>query len=292
MAHDDEPTQSRRGDAGAAARRWRDALPTVATIVAVAVFVAAGNWQRARMESKDALRVRLDAAIALPAVALPVLPDAAGDAPFAAPGAEPAAGPAGEAIAGGAWQAWRFRPVRVEGTFDAARQFLVDNRVRAGRAGYNVVAPLALADGRVVLVDRGWIAAGPDRNSPPEVPPPAGPVVVTGRIVLPTTGYVELEADDGAGPVRQNLDPARFAVATGVRVLPVVIEATSPAGPEDAALALDRPAPDAGVDKHRIYMVQWYAFAALAAGLWLLFFVRRRRARGSARAGAARSPAP
>ena len=75
-------------------------------------------------------------------------------------------------------------------------------------------------------------------------------------------------------------------------MLPVVIEATSPAGPEDAALALDRPAPDAGVDKHRIYMVQWYAFAALAAGLWLLFFVRRRRARWSARAGAARSPAP
>ena len=26
-------------------------------------------------------------------------------------------------------------------------------------------------------------------------------------------------------------------------------------------------------------MVQWYAFAALAAGLWLFFIVRRRRAR-------------
>jgi len=289
MAHDDDPTQPRRDDAGAPPRRWRDALPTVATIVAVAVFVAAGNWQRGRMEAKEALRLQLDAAKAMPAAELPVLHDAAADEPSAVPTGAPNAG---RTPAGGAWLAWRFRPVRVEGTFDAARQFLVDNRVHAGRAGYHVVAPLALADGRVVLVDRGWVAAGPTRDALPEVPPPAGPVVVTGRVALPTTGYVELAADDGSGRVRQNLDPARFAATTGVRVLPIVIEATAPAAAEDATLVRDWPAPDAGVDKHRIYMVQWYAFAALAAGLWLHFFVRRRRARASAPAGESRTPAP
>jgi surfeit locus 1 family protein len=289
MAHDDDPTQPRRDDAGTPPRRWRDALPTVATIVAVAVFVAAGNWQRGRMEAKEALRLQLDAAMAMPAAELPVLHDAAADEPSAVPTGAPNAG---RTPAGGAWLAWRFRPVRVEGTFDAARQFLVDNRVHAGRAGYHVVAPLALADGRVVLVDRGWIAAGPTRDALPEVPPPAGPVVVTGRVALPTTGYVELAADDGSGRVRQNLDPARFAATTGVRVLPIVIEATAPAAAEDATLVRDWPAPDAGVDKHRIYMVQWYAFAALAAGLWLHFFVRRRRARASAPPGESRSPAP
>ena len=31
-----------------------------------------------------------------------------------------------------------------------------------------------------------------------------------------------------------------------------------------------------GVDTHRVYMMQWYAFAALAAGLWIGFEVRRR----------------
>ena len=232
-------------------RRWRDALPTVATIVAVAVFVAAGNWQRGRMEAKEALRAQLDAASAMPAVALPDV---------------------------GAWDAWRYRPVRAEGTFDATRQFLVDNRVQAGRVGFHVVTPLVLADGRVVLVNRGWVAAGATRDLLPAVPPATGPVVVTGRVGLPTSGYVELAADDGAGVVRQNLDPARFAAATGVRVLPIVVEATAPAAPEDVALVRDWPPPDAGSDKHRIYMMQWYAFAALAAGLWLTFRLRRRRA--------------
>jgi len=45
----------------------------------------------------------------------------------------------------------------------------------------------------------------------------------------------------------------------------------------DDGLVRDWPAPDFGVEKHRIYMLQWYALAALAAGLWLLFFVRRWR---------------
>jgi surfeit locus 1 family protein len=37
------------------------------------------------------------------------------------------------------------------------------------------------------------------------------------------------------------------------------------------------PRPDAGVEKHLIYMVQWYAFAALAFGLWAWFTLIRRR---------------
>jgi cytochrome oxidase assembly protein ShyY1 len=40
----------------AAPRRFRPrALPTLATIVAVAVFVSAGQWQQRRMHDKEAL---------------------------------------------------------------------------------------------------------------------------------------------------------------------------------------------------------------------------------------------
>jgi surfeit locus 1 family protein len=42
----------------------------------------------------------------------------------------------------------------------------------------------------------------------------------------------------------------------------------------------DWPIPDAGIDTHLSYMIQWYTFAAMAAGLWLWFtFVRPRHAR-------------
>jgi len=234
-----------------APRRFRPrVLPTLAMAVAVVVCVAAGRWQQGRMEAKQALRGEMDAAQRMAPVALADLP----------PGTD--------------WTALRYRPVVAAGTYRAAAQILVDNRVRDGRAGYHVVTPLALADGRAVLVNRGWVAQGKSRAALPDAPAPGGAVTVEGRIAVPAAGYLELKAEGAAGPVWQNLDPARFAAATGIAVLPIVIEQAA-ARASDDGLVRDWPAPDFGIDKHRIYMVQWYAFAALAIALWLILNVRR-----------------
>jgi len=231
-----------------ARRRFRPALvPTIATAMAVVLFVTAGVWQQARMRQKEGLGAQLDAAARNAAVPLPDAQD---------------------------WTAWRFRPVIVVGTFDASRQILIDNKVHAGRAGFDVVTPVAMADGRSVLVDRGWIAAGESRAQLPVIAPPTGMVEVHGRVNLPTANYVELARDTVSGPVWQNLDVKRYAQSTGLAVLPIVIEQTAPIGPNDA-LVRDWPAPDLGADRHRIYMVQWFLFAALAAGLWAYFGWRK-----------------
>jgi surfeit locus 1 family protein len=225
-------------------------LPAAAALAAIALFVSAGEWQRGRMEQKAALRAQFEAARAAAPAALPTESDDV--APL------------------------RYLPVAVAGIFDAAHQILIDNKVQDGRAGYHVVTPLVVTDGRVVLVDRGWVAAGATRAQLPSAPPPAGRVVVTGRINIPTAAYVELKRDAAAGPVWQNLDPARLAQATGLPLLPIVIEQTTPL---DAADTLVRawPEPDFGIEKHRIYMAQWYLFAATAFGLLLYFGVFRRR---------------
>lgn len=234
----------------AASNARRPALvPTLASIVAIALFVTAGLWQRDRMDQKLALRAALDAAAAQAPVPLPAVTD---------------------------WSAWRFRPVTLTGTFDAARQILLDNKVHAGQVGYDVVTPLTLADRRTVLVDRGWIVAAPSRATLPDVPPPPGAVTVTGRINLPPSAYLELARDPTVGRVWQNLDLARFEKAFATTVLPVIVEQTSPMGADDT-LVRTWPAPDLGVDKHRMYMVQWFTFAAMVAGLWAWFTFRRKR---------------
>jgi surfeit locus 1 family protein len=236
-----------------AARRFRPrALLTIAAALAVVVFATAGDWQGRRMKEKEALRAQLDAAARESPVALASL------------------------RADSDWSTLRYRLVTATGVFDARRQVLVDNRVHEGRAGYHVVTPLALADGRVVLVNRGWTPVGASRAELPQVPPPAGAATVVGRLALPSPGFLELAKAQGSGPVWQNLDPARFAAATGVDVMPVMIEATQPPVPDDD-LVRDWPAPDFGVEKHRIYMLQWYAFAALAVVLWAAFALRRPR---------------
>ena len=227
--------------------RWRPWLLAALTLAAIALFVAAGNWQRERMHAKEVERAALDAAAALPAVPLPRTDG---------------------------WAEWRYRNVVVEGAWRGAAQILVDNRTLDGRAGFHVVTPLALDDARAVLVDRGWIAAGAGAARVPDVPAPSGRATVAGHIALPPARYLELEGGTTAGPVWQNLDPARIAAATGLPLIPVVIEQDAAGAPADGLVRRWAP-PDVGIEMHRSYMLQWYAFAALAALLWIGFTLRR-----------------
>lgn len=217
-------------------------------IAAIGLFVLAGNWQRDRMHAKEAERAALVAAAAHPPAPLPATDD---------------------------WRAWRYRRVVVEGRWRGAEQLMIDNKVQDGRAGFDVVTPLDLDDGRAVLVDRGWIAAGAGATRVPAVGAPSGRAKVAGRIALPPARYIEWREDERAGNVRQNLDPARIGAAAGMKLLPIVIEEDD--GGANDGLVRRWPAPDLGIAMHRSYMLQWYAFAALAAALWIGFTWRRVR---------------
>jgi surfeit locus 1 family protein len=224
-------------------RRFRPSLlPTLGLLLLVGATVALGNWQRQRAHDKQSLRVQFEAASRAAPVAL--------DAGVAATDSA----------------VLRFRAVRAKGTYDAAHQLLIDNRVHAGRAGFEVVAPLKLEGAGYVLVDRGWVAQGASRAALPQVPAPEGPVVVEGRINLPPARYLELGADSTAGPIRENLDIARIAASSGLPLLPFIVEETQDTGD---GLVRDWPAPDFGIEQHRSYMVQWYSLAALGVALWL-----------------------
>jgi surfeit locus 1 family protein len=224
-----------------ARRQFRPTLwPTLGLIVLIAATVSLGNWQRHRAEEKEALRALYDAAAsAAPVQLAATMTDAS---------------------------ALRFRRVRAAGEYDARAQVLIDNRVHAGRPGYHVVTPLKLAGGGYVLVDRGWVAAGARRAELPRVPPPAGAMTVEGRVNVPPARYLELRNGDTTGPVWQNLDIARIAAASGLTLLPYVVEQ---AGGASDGLVRDWPAPDFGIEQHRSYMLQWYALGLLGCGLWL-----------------------
>ena len=233
-----------------AQRRFRPTLwPTLGLLALLAATLSLGNWQRHRAEEKALLRAQYDAAIAAP--------------------------PARVSAASTDAAVLRFRPVRATGEFAATAQVLIDNKVHAGRPGYDVVSPLSLDGGGYVLVDRGWVAAGARRTELPTVPPPTGTVTIDGRANLPPARYLELQRDAATGPVRQNLDIARIAEATGLPLLPFVIEQTSDS---TDGLVRDWPAPDFGIEQHRSYMLQWYAFALLGCVLWLTLNWRPREA--------------
>ncbi|MCW5632698.1 MAG: SURF1 family protein [Rubrivivax sp.] len=162
----------------------------------------------------------------------------------------------------------------------------LDNRPLGGpggRVGFLVLTPLALDDGRVLLVLRGWWPRrADDRTRVDAPPPPGGAVSVAGRVALAPARLFELAAE-GAGPIRQNLDLDAFARETRLPLLPwLLVQRDDPAAPtNDGLLRGQGPEPAPDVHKHYGYAVQWFAMCALVAALLLWFGVlqpwRRRR---------------
>jgi surfeit locus 1 family protein len=166
----------------------------------------------------------------------------------------------------------RLENVSVAGTFLAKYTVLLDNKLRGGKAGYEVVTPLKPAGAAApILVNRGWIEAPRTRERLPEPRTPQGEVRIGGWKVERLPHALEM-GGGAAGKVRQNLDLKAFSQETGLAVQPFFILQRE--GPDDG-LARDWPRPDAGVQMHQSYAVQWYAFAALAVILAIVFSFRK-----------------
>jgi surfeit locus 1 family protein len=210
-----------------------------------AAFVLLGNWQSRRAEEKRALGAAFDQALRSPPIAL-------------APRADVAR--------------LIHKHVAAHGRFVADHTVFLDNKLRQGRPGYEVVTPLRLdASDSHVLVDRGWIAAAPTRAVLPEVRTPAGDVEVAG-VALDRLPHALETGVAPKGTVRQNLDIGAFAAETRLRLEPLVIEQHSelPDG-----LSREWPRPDFGIEKHESYALQWYSFAVLAIILVIVLSMRR-----------------
>ena len=220
----------------------------------MAVAVSLGNWQLRRAGEKQALQERLDnrgrdAALQLPS-RLVELKDV------------------------------EYARVAVRGEFLPQHTILLDNRLRNGVVGYDVLTPVRIeGDGLCVLVNRGWIAAGPRRDVLPKFPTPSGPQSLEGVALVPGGRYFELGSDRADGkktaaatdPVWQNLKFERYAETTRLALQPFLIRQTSAS---DDGLARTWERPDRGLDIHRGYAFQWYSLAALILVFYVLLNLR------------------
>lgn len=169
--------------------------------------------------------------------------------------------------------------VRITGRWLAQATVYLDNRSYKGRPGFHVLTPVELADGSgSVLVNRGWVAAGIDRRQLPAVPPAGEDAELEGVVRLPQHSPFTLADSPGQGRLWQYLDLAHYRAQTGVAVAEWIVQQASPSAD---GLVRDWPQPDAGIERHRGYALQWYGLAALAAGLtlrygWRIFRGRHR----------------
>jgi cytochrome oxidase assembly protein ShyY1 len=189
------------------------------------------------------------------------------------------------ADAGAAVEAVEWRAVTVTGTYLPEGALRVVNRSQNGRAGDNLVVPLALDDGRVVYVTRGFVPLGMDD---PELPNTER-VTVTGRI-RPTSersGVAARDPVEGVLTEVQRLDLVRLAAQVDAPLVAASLDLIASDPPEAGDLPEPVMRPDLSEGSHLSYAVQWLIFAAAAVAGWVLA-VRvsaRRRSLASGRAG-------
>ena len=166
--------------------------------------------------------------------------------------------------------------VELLGEFDNAHSFLLDNKINAGRVGFEVISPFYTETGELLLLNRGWAPQGKYRTDFPEIDPVEGVVRLTGSVYMPLGQQVmlgdELVSQNWPRLI-QSLDPEQLAEQLkgvgkerAVKLFPYSIR-LAPNVP--GVLQRNWPVISTSPEKHRAYAVQWFIMAGV---LLLLYF--------------------
>ena len=240
-------------------------IPTLLMLPLLALLLWLGHWQWDRAADKQALLDRWAAQAELAPVPLPALTGTA-----SGPGAQ-------------------FLRVQVTGAYLPANQVLLDNQTHEGRAGYRVLTPLQLADGRALMVDRGWVPLpGNARDQLPDVTVGGTARQVQGRLdhfrqaaLRQAEVHTEVAANaapeaitaPAGGAVRDSLprvlnyrDAPTVSSAIGRPVYPLVLllDGTEP----DGFVRINAPTLSFGPERHLGYAIQWWGLALTLVLLW------------------------
>jgi surfeit locus 1 family protein len=175
----------------------------------------------------------------------------------------------------------RDRRLHACGRYDYAHQLVWHGRSYEEIPGVDLLTPLRLADGGMVLVDRGWVPSPDAYHVNQGAYREADSAEVWGLALIPWA--------------RSDADPAKLQAALPYPILPFLLQELPPAEPSQPAgvarvqappipARLRRwPAPALSDGPHLSYAIQWFSFALIiGVGSGALI---RQRARGAAGRG-------
>jgi cytochrome oxidase assembly protein ShyY1 len=172
---------------------------------------------------------------------------------------------------------WRhdleWRQVVVRGTYLSDQQLLVRNRVRNDNPGFEVLVPLRLTDGRVFVIDRGWLPIPAGSGVPHAPAAPRGEVTVVARL------------QEGEPDLPGRTSPRGQIASVHLPAIQQLVGAATYTGaygtmtseePAPAARPSVEPKPVADPGPFLSYAIQWIVFAVLAF-IGLFWAYRRER---------------
>lgn len=158
---------------------------------------------------------------------------------------------------------WRFYRLKIAGSFDNAHTFLLDNKTMDGSVGYEVYTPFkAKGMDETVLVDRGFLPMGADRNTIPAIRDGGSNVSIVGMLNTPPR-YVALgqilAEKTVSWPLKvEYINLPKLSTLAGTTFYPYVLVLD----PKDAAaFKVEWQVVIMGPERHLGYAVQWFALA-------------------------------
>jgi surfeit locus 1 family protein len=206
-----------------------------------AILISLGVWQLQRLAWKQAIIADINARIVAAPVALPQTVDPQDDA---------------------------YLPVVADGVVGNAEIHILVSQKDVG-AGYRIIAPFLLDDGRQIMVDRGFAL-----TTAKDTERAIGVATITGNLQWPQ----ETDGFTPAPDMSENIWFARdvAAMADVLDTLPVLLVARS-SSLQDANIS-PLPVDTARIpNDHLQYAITWFSLAAIWLGM-SLFFLRRRGA--------------
>ena len=105
---------------------------TIVSLPALLVLVGLGSWQLQRLQWKNDLITSFESRAAAAAIAVPAADAGLDDV--------------------------EFRRLSLDGTFQHDQEVFLTGRTYEGNAGFHIVTPFQLDDGRTILINRGWVS--------------------------------------------------------------------------------------------------------------------------------------
>ena len=163
-----------------------------------------------------------------------------------------------------------YRRVSATGTYLSEPEFEVVNVTQGGTTGRNAINALQMADGTLIIVNRGFVPTGV-----PVPAPPSGEVQLLSRLKVGQVAGTGQPTDDGSQKLTEirRVDLAALGQQFDQPLAPVYLELLESAPAEPGSVA-PVAFPELGEGPHLSYAVQWAIFSISVAVGWV-FAVRK-----------------
>lgn len=227
--------------------RW-EFWPSVITLPVLVLVIVLGVWQLERLEWKQSILRKIEQNLHEAAQPLP--------AEIADP------------------DALEYSFVSAEGTYLHDKELLLGAQYYSGILGYKLLTPLQLTDGRMVLVNRGWVPKEQREQDTRAETLAEGVQTVEGIVRMPNRRNIFTPENDPTGSGWFWIDQSAIEGVTGVSLMPIVLERVSEGGeglPIPAKKAIELR------NDHFMYAITWFAMAIIVVVIYFTYHLSKRK---------------